>query len=84
MKRELDAMIEQLRSSVEIGYNIAMDLFKKESKKKCLGFQILNIPITSPYSLTQTQNEDRDQGKFFEENGDGPKEENEPQQTRDA
>lgn len=36
-KRELDVMIKKLSLNVEIGYNLAIDSFKKDSKKKGLG-----------------------------------------------
>lgn len=69
IKHDLGAMIEQLSSSVEIGYNLAMDSLKKKSKKKSLAqyyYQILNIPTMLHYSLTQTQAEGDDQGENFE------------------
>lgn len=50
-KGELDAIENQLTSSVDIGYRLAMESFKKETKKRDLGeyyYRILDIPITLP------------------------------------
>lgn len=54
MKHELDVIAKKLSSSVEIGYNLALNSFKKESKKKGLGeyyYLILNIPVIPPTHL---------------------------------
>lgn len=62
MKHDLHAMAEQLTSSVEIGYNLALDSFKRKSKYGLCEYyyHVLNIPLTLPYSPTQTQNAGRD------------------------
>lgn len=48
-KCKLDAIAEQLSISVEIGYGMAMDSFKKKAKKKGMGeyyYKILDMIVT--------------------------------------
>lgn len=49
MKYKLDVMIKQLSLSIKIRYNLTMESFKEETKKRGPGkyyYQILNIPAT--------------------------------------
>lgn len=61
-------MTEQLSLSVKIEYNMAMDSFKKDCKKKDLWlyyYQFLNILATPPYLPIQTRDEDDKQHSKF-------------------
>lgn len=60
MKNDINTIVVQLTSSIDIGYDFAMDSFTKKANRSGFGeyyYNILNISITHPYSYTQNQNE---------------------------
>lgn len=89
LKRQHDlcVLVEQLIESIHIGYNVAMNCFKKEAKKSDLGeyyYRILSISVTPTYSPTQTQKDNIQSEKSEEDGEEETKMGDQCQQPRDA
>lgn len=75
-KVNVDAMAQQLESSLERAYELAMETFKNEAKQKDLGkyyYRILDIPVILSCIQVPSMEEEEGESLYFCDGEDGPK-----------